>query len=61
MITHRDEQILESVNTEFVGRLEEGQTYEKQFASTNLHLCLHGSAPLEDLATSDDKGEVMSA
>lgn len=33
---------------------------EKQFATT-LHLHLHGSAPLESLATSNDQSQVMSA
>ncbi len=33
----------------------------KQFAATNLHFHLHGSAPLESLATSDNQSKVMSA
>ena len=32
-----------------------------QFASTYLHLHLHGSTPLESLATSDNQSKVMSA
>ncbi len=33
---------------------------EEQFAA-NLHLRLHRSTPLEDLATADDQGQIMSA
>ncbi len=41
--------------------LEPNVRLYKQFATTNLHFHLHGSAPLESLATSDNQGKVMSA
>ena len=34
---------------------------EKQLASTNLHLHLHGSAALESLTTSDNQGQKVRA
>jgi len=39
------------------------KSYEKvkEKLSTTLHFCLHGSAPLKCLATSNDQGKVMSA
>src|SRR5271168_1010476 len=33
---------------------------KEKFTAT-LHFCLHGSAPLKCLATSDDQGKIMSA
>ena len=33
----------------------------KEKLTAILHFCLHGSAPLKCLATSDDQGEIMSA
>jgi hypothetical protein len=32
---------------------------EKELAAAPLHLCLHGSAPLEGLSTADDKGDTI--
>ena len=58
MIAHRNKQVEKPtralISTSHYGLISGYKCL--QFASTYLHLHLHGSAPLESLATPDDQG-----
>lgn len=63
VVTHRHKQIKKPKELFISSALAFAflRTLGSQFASTYIHLHLHGSAPLESFATSDNQGEEMSA